>query len=173
MGKCTNLRGEQKGDDFNSDVSGRGLARWCSSTLAWDWIGRAFVSKQAKIAQVSFSLLFNTVGAKRITCAKSITRYGLNISKFFNFFFFFFYCLFIWKYVMIDTKRLFVYCHFFPPPIFCHCSTFRGANLLLKRAYIPKTTSPFLGGVVGNFFEDIFVLSVKISPRYIHPVPKV
>jgi hypothetical protein len=75
---------------------------------------------------------------------------------------------------MIDPKKLFCFTAiFFPRRFFCHCSTFRGANLFLKRAYIPKTTSPFLGGVMGNFFEDIFVLRVKITPRYGHPAPKV
>jgi hypothetical protein len=75
---------------------------------------------------------------------------------------------------MIDPKKLFFFAAiFFRCRFFRHRSTFRGANLLLKRAYIPKTTSPFLGGVMGNFFEDIFVLSVKISPRYGHPAPKV
>jgi hypothetical protein len=62
---------------------------------------------------------------------------------------------------------------FFRCRFFRHCSTFGVANLLLKRAYIPKTTSPLLGGVTGNFFGDIFVLSVKISPRYGHPAPEV
>ncbi len=102
-----------------------------------------------------------TVGAKSITCAKSITRYdinGHNISKFLNFCFFFLFLLpnecknnnfkmkigiFVWEYVMIDTKNYFVYCQFFCRRFFHHCSTFRGANLLLKRACIPKTASPF------------------------------
>jgi hypothetical protein len=75
---------------------------------------------------------------------------------------------------MTDTKKLFFFAAiFFRRQFFRHWSTFRVANLLLKRAYIPKTTSPFLGGVKGNFFGDIFVLSVKISPRYGHPAPKV
>jgi hypothetical protein len=76
---------------------------------------------------------------------------------------------------MTDKKK-----DFFLPPFFSaadffrHWSTFRVANLFLKRAYIPKTTSPFLGGVMGkNFFGDIFVLSVMISHRYGHPAPKV
>jgi hypothetical protein len=81
-------------------------------------------------------------------------------------------CFFI-EYVIIDPKKLFFLLPFVSVADFRHCSTFRGANLLSKRGYIPKTTSPFLGGVMGNFFEDIFVLSVKISPRYGHPAPKV
>ncbi len=51
---------------------------------------------------------------------------------------------------------------FFRRRFFRHCSTFRDASLLLKRAYIPKTTSPFLGGVMGNFFD--FVLTVRFHP---------
>ncbi len=131
-----------------------------------------------------------TVGAKSITCAKSITRYdinGHNISKFFKFYNFFF-LLFptecknnnikmkignFFENMLWPTQKFFFATIFFRRRFFHHCSTFRVANLLLKRAYIPKTTSPFLGGVMGNFFEDNFVLSVKISPRYVHPAPKV
>jgi hypothetical protein len=74
---------------------------------------------------------------------------------------------------MTDTQKNFFADIFFHRRFFRHWSTFRVANLLLKRAYIPKTTSSFLGGVMRNFFGDIFVLSVKISPRYGHPAPKV
>jgi hypothetical protein len=58
---------------------------------------------------------------------------------------------------MIDTKKIFLW-HFFRCQFFRHSSIFRGANLLLNRAYIPKTISPLLGGVMENFFQDIFVL---------------
>jgi hypothetical protein len=69
---------------------------------------------------------------------------------------------------------------FFLPPFFSAADFFATVQLsevpiyfLLKRAYIPKTTSPFLDGAVGNFFEDIIIfLSIKISPRYGHPAPK-
>ncbi len=123
-----------------------------------------------------------TVGAKSITCAK--TRYDINghhMSKFLNFLFFLlFYCLLYvrkmilkWKSnnlffdVMIDTKNYLFLMIFLSP------FNFTGGNLFLKRTYIPKTTSPFLGRVIGNFFDDTFIFSVKISTRYGHPAPKV
>ncbi len=58
---------------------------------------------------------------------------------------------------MIDPKKCFFSAIFFRRRFFRHYSTFRGANLLLKRASIPETTSPFLGGVMGIFFEKIFL----------------
>jgi hypothetical protein len=66
---------------------------------------------------------------------------------------------------MIDTKK-----RFFSTDVFFWETDFLNtvklsdmASLFLKRASIPKNTSPFPGGVVGNFFEDIFILSVQIS----------
>jgi hypothetical protein len=42
---------------------------------------------------------------------------------------------------------------FFHRRLFRRRLTFRAGDLFLKRAYIPKTTSPFSGGVLGNLIE--------------------
>ncbi len=102
-----------------------------------------------------------TVGTKSITCAISITRYDINGHNISNFFFplFLFFCSLLnvritilkWKSEFFllkicydrHKKNLFFAAIFFCRRFFRHCSTFRVANLLLKRAYIPKTTSPF------------------------------
>jgi hypothetical protein len=129
-----------------------------------------------------------TVGAKSITCAKSITHYdnnGHNISKFFSSFFLFpTECkknnfnikigIFFLR-ICYDRQKN----NFFLPPFFSAADFFATVQLSgLPICYWRELTHPklpvlFLGGVVGNFFGDIFVLSVKISPRYGHPAPKV
>jgi hypothetical protein len=65
---------------------------------------------------------------------------------------------------MIDTKKRFFSTDVFLETDFLNTVKLSDmASLFLKRASISKTTSPFSGGVVGNFFEDIFILSVQIS----------
>jgi hypothetical protein len=41
---------------------------------------------------------------------------------------------------------------FFHRRFFRRRLTFRAGNFFYKRAYIPKTTCPFSGGVMGNLF---------------------
>jgi hypothetical protein len=74
---------------------------------------------------------------------------------------------------MIDTKKIILFTPgFFCRQFFATIQLSEVKNMLLKRASILKTTRSFSGGVIGNFFEDIFVLSIKISTSYGHPAPK-
>jgi hypothetical protein len=49
-------------------------------------------------------------------------------------------------------KNIFFHRRFFSPPIIPMPFNFQSWRIFFKRAYIPKTTSPFSGGVMGNLF---------------------
>jgi hypothetical protein len=74
---------------------------------------------------------------------------------------------------MIDTKKQFFSAEFLGSDFFNTVKVSDMANWFLKRASIPKTTRPFSGGVIGNFFEDILVFSVKLSTWCAGHTPKV
>jgi hypothetical protein len=61
---------------------------------------------------------------------------------------------------MMDTKKLFFcmfYHRFFGRQFSNGVKLSKIANLFLDIASKPKTTRLFSGGIMGNFFEDIFV----------------
>jgi hypothetical protein len=101
---------------------------------------------------------------KKYNPRQSISRYGINGHYIPNFFLKVLYvktkiCLFKFfvGHVMIDTKKLYFLLPFFSAADFSNAIQLSEvANLLLKRASIPKTINPFSGGVMGNYFEEIF-----------------
>jgi hypothetical protein len=97
--------------------------------------------------------MYCTVGAKSITCVKSITRYdinGQNIAEFLNFFYFLFFLLptecknnnfkkkiriFFLRICYDRPKKIILfYRHFFPPPVFLPLFNFQRCQFVFEES---------------------------------------